>query len=204
MRDNSSDDYLTIKDLTRLKLKIKDSVFIATALSVSSEKEAKEGIKKISKEFFDAIHHCFAYKIRMDPNEIVKYSDAGEPRGTAGSRILSAIESEKLTNILVVVTRYFGGTKLGTGGLSFAYRQSAQRVLNDCEKIRKFATVGFSLQFPIIWTNKVNQILNRFDCKILEKSFGEVVTMKGEIRKGDLEKLKTALLESTHGQIKFT
>jgi uncharacterized YigZ family protein len=204
MRDNSSDEYLTIKDLTRSKLKIKDSVFIATTVSVSSEKEAKEWIKKISKEFFDATHHCFAYKIKIDPNGIVKYSDAGEPRGTAGSRILSAIESEKLTNILVVVTRYFGGTKLGTGGLSLAYRQSAQRVLNDCEKIRKFATVGFSLQFPIIWTNKVNQTLNRFDCKISDKSFGEVVTMNVEIRKGDLEKLKTALLESTNGQIKFT
>jgi uncharacterized YigZ family protein len=203
MRDKSSDEYLTIKDLTRSKLKIKDSVFIATAVSISSEKETKEWIKRISKEFFDATHHCFAYKIRMDPNEIVKYSDAGEPRGAAGSRILSAIESEKLTNILVVVTRYFGGTKLGTGGLSLAYRRSAQRVLNDCEKIRKFATVGFSLQFPIIRTNKVNQTLNRFDCEISDKSFGEIVTMKAEIRKGDLEKLKTALLESTNGQIKF-
>jgi len=204
MRDNSPDEYLTTKTLTRSKLKIKDSIFIATVLSVSSEKEAKEWIKRISKEFFDATHHCFAYKIRMDPNEIVKYSDAGEPRGTAGSRILSVIESEKLTNVLVVVTRYFGGTKLGTGGLSLAYRQSAQRVLNNCEKIKKFFTVGFSLQFPISWTNKVNQILNRFDCKILEKSFADNVTMKAEIKKGDLEKVKRMLLESTNGQIKFT
>jgi uncharacterized YigZ family protein len=204
MRDNSSDEYLTIKDLTRSKLKIKDSIFIATALSVSSEKEAKEWIQKISQEFFDATHHCFAYEIKRDPNEVVKYSDAGEPRGTAGSRILSAIESEKLTNVLVVVTRYFGGTKLGTGGLSLAYRQSAQRVLDDCEKIGKFVTVGFSFQFPISWTNKVARILNRFDCKISDKSFADNVTIKAEIRKGDLEKVKRMLLESTNGQIKFT
>jgi uncharacterized YigZ family protein len=203
MRDDSPDEYLTIKDLTRSKLKIKDSIFIATVLSVGSEKEAKEWIQKISKEFFDATHHCFAYKIKIDQGDMVKYSDAGEPRGTAGSRILSAIESEKLTNVLVVVTRYFGGTKLGTGGLSLAYRQSAQKVLDDCEKIRKFVTVGFSFQFPISWTNKVTRVLNRFDCKISDKSFADNVTMKAEIRKGDLEKVKRMLLESTNGQINF-
>jgi len=207
MRDNSSDEYLTIKDLTRSKLKIKGSIFIATALSVSSEKEAKNWIQKISQEFFDATHHCFAYKIKIDQGDIVKYSDAGEPRGTAGRSILSAIESDPAfggTNVLVVVTRYFGGTKLGMGGLSRAYRLSAQAVLKDSEKIKKFVTAELSFQFPISQTSKVNQVLSRLDCKILEKSFGDNVTMKAETRKGNLEKLKRALLESTNGQIKFT
>lgn len=139
MRDNSSDEYLTIKNLAQSKLKIKGSLFIATALPVSSEKEARGWIKKISRKFFDATHHCFAYKIKIDQNPAkggIKYSDAGEPRGTAGSPILSAIESEKLSNVLVVVTRWFGGTKLGTGGLSRAYRLSAQAVLRDCEKVK--------------------------------------------------------------------
>jgi uncharacterized YigZ family protein len=204
MRDNSPDEYLTIKNLTRSKLKIKGSIFIATALSVSTEEEARNWIRKISQEFFDATHHCFAYKIKIAQSDTVKYSDAGEPRGTAGSPILSAIESEKLSNILVVVTRYFGGTKLGTGGLSRAYRQSAQAVLRDCEKIKKFVTGELSFQFHINQTNKVNQVLSRFDCKILEGSFGDDVTMKAEVRKGNLEKLKKALLDSTRGQIKFT
>ncbi len=204
MKDNSSDEYLTIRNLTRSKLKIKGSIFIATALSVSSEEEARNWIKKISQEFFDATHHCFAYKIKIDQGDIVKYSDAGEPRGTAGSPILSAIESEKLSNILVVVTRYFGGTKLGTGGLARAYRLSAQAVLRDCEKIKKFVIAELSFQFHISETNKVNQVLSRFDCKILEESFGDNVTMKAEVRRGNLEKLKRALQDSTHGQIKFT
>jgi len=204
MRDNSSDEYLTIKNLTRSKLKIKGSIFIATAVPVCSEKEAKEWIRKISQEFFDATHHCFAYKIKIDQREIVKYSDAGEPKGTAGSPILSAIESEKLYNVLVVVTRYFGGTKLGTGGLSRAYRESAQAVLEDCEKIKKFITASLSFQFPLSWTNKVNQVLRQFDGKILERSFKDNVTMKAEVRKGNLEKVKRELVESTHGQIKFT
>jgi uncharacterized YigZ family protein len=204
MRDSSPDGFSTIKDLTQSKLKIKGSVFKAFALSVSSEKEAREWIEKISKETFDATHHCFAYKIKIDQGEIVKYSDAGEPRGTAGSPILSAIESEKLSNVLVVVTRYFGGTKLGTGGLSRAYRLSAQAVLRDCKKVRKFVTAKLSFQFHISQIGRVNQSLSRFDCRILEKSFEEDVTMKAEIRKGKLEKLKKGLLEATNGQIKFT
>jgi uncharacterized YigZ family protein len=203
MRDNSPDEYLTIKDLAQSKLKIKGSIFIASATSVSSEKEAKEWIKKISKAFFDATHHCFAYKIKVDHSELIKYSDAGEPKGTAGSPILSAIESEKLSNVLVVVTRYFGGTKLGTGGLSRAYRLSAQTVLKDCEKIRGFVTGELSFQFHIRQIGTVNQVLSRFDGRVLEKSFEENVTMKAEVRKGNLEKLKRVLLESTNGQIKF-
>lgn len=203
MRDNSSDEYVTIKDLTQSKLKVKGSIFKAFALSVGSEKEAQEWIKKISKETFDATHHCFAYKIKTDQTEIVKYSDAGEPKGTAGSRILSAIESEKLCNVLVVVTRWFGGTKLGTGGLSRAYRQSAQTALRDSEKIRRFVTARLSFQFHISHIGRVNQVLSRIDCRILKKSFEENVAMNVEVRKGNLEKLKRALLESTNGQIKF-
>lgn len=206
MRDNSPDEYLTIKNLAQSKLKIKDSIFIAFAISVSSEKEARGWIKKISQKFFDATHHCFAYKIKIEQSPAkggIKYSDAGEPRGTAGSSILSAIESENLSNVLVVVTRWFGGTKLGTGGLSRAYRLSAQTVLRDCEKIRKFVTAKLSFQFHISRVSKMHQVLNRFDCRILEENFGDNVTMKVEVRKGNLEKLKRMLLESTNGQIKF-
>jgi uncharacterized YigZ family protein len=204
MRNSSPDEYLTIKNLAQSKLKIKGSIFIAFAISVSSEKEAREWIKKISKEFFDATHHCFAYKTKIDQSEVIKYGDAGEPKGTAGIPILSAIESQELSNVLVVVTRYFGGTKLGTGGLSRAYRLSAQEALKDCEKIRKFACAQLSLQFHITHIGRVNQILSRFDCRILERSFEDNVAMKVEVRKGNLEKLKRVLLESTNGQIKFT
>jgi uncharacterized YigZ family protein len=203
MRDNSPDEYLTIKNLTRSKLKIKGSIFIACAVSVNSEEKARDWIKKISKEFFDATHHCFAYKIKVDHSELIKYSDAGEPKGTAGSPILSAIESEKLSNVLVVVTRYFGGTKLGTGGLSRAYRQIAQAVLRDCEKVKELFTSELSFQFHISHTGRVNQVLSQFDCRILEKSYEENLTMRVEVRESNLEELKKELLESTNGQIKF-
>jgi uncharacterized YigZ family protein len=203
MRDDSPDQYWTPKDLARSKLKIKGSIFIASVFPVTSESEARERIKKVSKETFDATHHCFAYKIKADEGEIVKYSDAGEPHGTAGSPILSAIESEELFNVLVVVTRYFGGTKLGTGGLSRAYRQTAQAVLKGCQKVKKFVTFEFPCQFHIRYMGRVTQILARFDCRILEKSFQDKVSMKVEVRKGNLDKLKRELLESTNGQIEF-
>jgi uncharacterized YigZ family protein len=203
MRDNSPDHYWTIHDLARSKLKIKGSIFIASAFPISSEREAKERIREVSKENFDASHHCFAYKIKTDEGQVVKYSDAGEPRGTAGTPILSAIESEDLADVLVVVTRYFGGTKLGTGGLSRAYRQTAQAALKDCEKIRKFITAELSFQFHISHIRKVSQALKRFSCRILEKNFEERVTMKTEIQKSSVEKLKKELLESTSGQVEF-
>jgi uncharacterized YigZ family protein len=203
MRDDSPDQYWTISDLAQSKLKIKGSIFIAFAFPVSSEREARERIKKVSKETFDATHHCFAYKIKTDESEIVKYSDAGEPHGTAGSPILSAIESERLSNVLVVVTRYFGGTKLGTGGLSRAYRQTAQEALRDCQKVNKFVTAEFTFQFYISYIGRVKQILSRFGCRILEERFEDRVSMKAEVRRGNLDKLKKELLESTNGQIKF-
>ncbi len=203
MRDNSPDEYWTINDLAQSKLKIKGSIFIGSAFPVSRETEARERIEKVSKETFDATHHCFAYKIKTDESELAKHSDAGEPRGTAGSPILSAIESEGLTDVLVVVTRYYGGTKLGTGGLSRAYRQTAQAVLKDCKKVKKFVTAELSFQFHISYMGRVSQALSRFGCRILEKSFEDKVTMKAQVRMSSLEKLKKGLLESTNGQVKF-
>ncbi len=203
MRDDSPDQYWTIGDLAQSKLKIKGSIFIAFAFPVSSEREARERIKKVSKETFDATHHCFAYKIKTDESEIVKYSDAGEPHGSAGSPILSAIKSEGLSNVLVVVTRYFGGTKLGTGGLSRAYRQTAQAALRDCQKVNKFVAAEFTFQFHVSYIGRVKQILSQSGCRILEEHFEDRVSMKVEVRKGKLDKLKKELLESTNGRVRF-
>jgi len=145
MISDSSDEYLTTKSLVRLKTKVGGSIFIATAIPVNSEKAAEEWIRKISQEFFDATHNCFACRIKKAQDESLKFSDAGEPRGTAGKPILSAIESENLYNVLVVVTRYFGGVKLGTGGLSRAYRKSAQSALRKAEKVKRWITSEITL-----------------------------------------------------------
>jgi uncharacterized YigZ family protein len=199
----SSDEYLTIKGQFRSKTKVEGSTFIATATSVDSEKSAEKWIGSISSEFFDATHNCFAFRIRQAQDEIFKSSDAGEPRGTAGKPILSAIESENLLNVLVVVTRYFGGVKLGTGGLARAYRQAAQSALGEAEKVRKYVCSELTLSYPPGMTGKVNRLLSKLGVEVKNRGFEKEATAQVMVRISMLDKVKKALVEATNGQIKF-
>jgi uncharacterized YigZ family protein len=203
MSYNSSDEYLTVKSYVRHKIKVKGSIFIATAIPIGSEETANSYIQKISKEFFDATHHCFAWRIKKAGQESFKFSDAGEPRGTAGKSILSAIDSEKLYDVLVIVTRYFGGIKLGTGGLSRAYRLSAQTVLQKAQKVTRWITSEIGLSYPLNMTGKVNRILSKYGVRVLENDFGECANTKIQIRMSLLETIKKALVEATNGQVRF-
>ncbi|MCK4224871.1 MAG: YigZ family protein [candidate division Zixibacteria bacterium] len=203
MISNSSDEYLTIKSLVRSKRKVEGSIFIATAIPINSEEDAKDWIQKISSEFFDATHNCFAYRIKKTQDESFKFSDAGEPRGTAGKPILSAIQSENLYDVLVVVTRYFGGVKLGTGGLSRAYRQSAQSVLRKAEKVTRWITSEITFSYPLNMTGKVNQIFGKYGIPVKDQSYEDSPIAKIVVRISLLEKIKKALVEATNGQVKF-
>lgn len=203
MISNPSDEYLTIKSSIRSKTKVEGSSFISTAAFVNSEKSAEEWIKKISQEFFDATHNCFAWRTKNANGESLKFSDAGEPRGTAGKPILSAIESENLYNVLVVVTRYFGGVKLGTGGLSRAYRQSAQSTLQKAEKVTRWITSEISLSYPLNMTGKVSQIFSKYNVRVRNRGFEKDTTAKIVVRSSLSEKIKKALVEATNGQVKF-
>lgn len=203
MSPNPSDEYLTIKSLVRDKIKIESSIFIATAVPVDSEETAKDWIQKISREFHDATHNCYAWRIKNQQKEIEKYSDAGEPRGTAGKPILSAIESEELHNVLVVVTRYYGGIKLGTGGLSRAYRSSAQGVLQKAEIVAEWLISDIELSYPVNMTGKVQLVFSRYGVRTLDSFFGEQAEVKIQIRSSWSDRLKKALIEATNGQVKF-
>ncbi|MGB7061630.1 MAG: YigZ family protein [Candidatus Zixiibacteriota bacterium] len=203
MISNPPDEYLTIRSLVRAKTKVKGSIFIATGIPVDSEEEAKDSIQKICKEFFDATHNCFAFRIKSANGESEKLSDAGEPRGTAGMPILFAIQSENLCNVLVVVTRYFGGVKLGTGGLSRAYRQSAQSVLQKAEKVTRWITSELALSYPPNTTGKVNQIFAKYGILVKDQGYEDSPTARVEVRTSLLDKVKKALVEVTNGQVKF-
>jgi uncharacterized YigZ family protein len=203
MSKNSSAEYKTIKTSVRDKIKIESSIFIATAAPVSSEEMAGEWIRKLSREFHDATHNCHAWRIKDRKRVIEKFSDAGEPGGTAGRPILSAIESEGLHNVLVVVTRYFGGIKLGTGGLSRAYRSSARTALKKAEKITRWLTSDVKLSYPLSMTGKVQLVLTKYKVRTLESSFGERAKLKVQIRDGWLDQLKQALIDATHGQVEI-
>lgn len=127
------DIYWTISEQKRTEIKIKGSRFIATACPIVSKNNAMDFLEEIRKEFYDATHNCFGYTIGFDGLEF-RFSDDGEPSGTAGKPILFSLQKFDVKDIIVVVTRYFGGTKLGVGPLARAYSDSASEVLNICEK----------------------------------------------------------------------
>jgi uncharacterized YigZ family protein len=130
------DTYLTIAATSIGEFKEKGSKFLAYAYFVSNEIEIKEKLDLLKKEHFKATHHCYAYRLGTDGKNY-RSNDDGEPSGTAGRPILGQIDSFGLTNLLIVVVRYYGGTKLGTSGLINAYRESAKEALSNAEKIEK-------------------------------------------------------------------
>jgi uncharacterized YigZ family protein len=204
MKNDPPYEYLTIKGPKKAKLKEKGSIFIAQAFPVTTEDEAKARIEEVKKEFFDATHHCFAYLIGKGRNKIFKYSDAGEPRGTAGKPILTAIQSRNLTDILIVVTRYFGGIKLGTGGLSRAYHESTLKVLDECEIIKKIKKIGINLKIPLDMYGNVCKTLEKYGGSILKTDFKENnIEINLEIEESKSTDLKKNLTESTDGKIDF-
>jgi putative IMPACT (imprinted ancient) family translation regulator len=125
---NLPDEIRTIDEFREVTATIKKSNFIAQVYSINSEEDFKSHLTKAKKKYYDASHHCYAYKL---VNGNVRYSDAGEPNGTAGVRILNAIEHFNLVNQLVIVSRIFGGIKLGVGPLGKAYYESAIQVLSE-------------------------------------------------------------------------
>ena len=138
----------TISDNVRSELIEKKSKFIANAFQVKNKEEAENRINEISKEYFDAKHNCYAYIINDGKNIIEKMSDNGEPSGTAGMPILNVLKKRNLQNVLVIVTRYFGGILLGTGGLTRAY----SGVTTQCIDKANIIKMDFGIQYQICTT----------------------------------------------------
>jgi uncharacterized YigZ family protein len=180
------DQYLSISEESRGLYKEKGSRFIAIALPLDSPDEAKELLEKIRKEYHDARHHCYAYKVGRDRPEF-RHNDDGEPSGTAGKPIYGQIESFGMTNILIVVVRYFGGIKLGTGGLIQAYRAAARDALENALPVTKTIMTRFSLHFSYIILNDVMRIVKEEELKILSQDFSTDGKMVLEARMGRIE-----------------
>jgi uncharacterized YigZ family protein len=177
-----ADQYRTISAASQGLYKEKGSKFIAIAVPVDSSDEVKMQLEQIRKQYHDARHHCYAYKIGAD-NPEYRYNDDGEPSGTAGKPIFGQIESYGLTNILIVVIRYFGGVKLGTGGLIQAYRTAARDALGNGNIITKTLKLRFSVNFPYEVTNEVMRIIKEEDIEIIDQDFTDKTYMTLLIRK---------------------
>ncbi|OQX80439.1 MAG: YigZ family protein [Bacteroidetes bacterium 4484_249] len=176
------DTYKTIADVAEGQFKDKGSKFIAIAFPVGSEKEIKEKLSELKKKYHDARHHCYAYRIGYDKSAF-RYNDDGEPSGTAGRPIYGQILSNDLTNVLIVVVRYFGGTKLGVSGLINAYKTVTKNVLENSDVITKTINEIFEIKFGYNKMNNVMKIIKENDLRQFSHTFELTCCIKLGVRK---------------------
>lgn len=194
------DEYKTIAARTRSETKVRGSRFIASVLPASTTADTERFLDEIRKEFRDATHNCFAYKLGADGRQF-RFNDDGEPGGSAGKPILSTIEKHGLTDVLVVVTRYFGGTKLGVGGLVRAYGEAAEAALAKAGIVTKYILQTIEATFPHSHISNVMHVVSRMDARIIETVYDEDVHLTLAIRRSKEEELKTSLVNHTSGNI---
>lgn len=164
------DTYKTIKKISYGLYREKGSKFIALASPVSDEPEAKRIIDEVKKEHHDAKHHCYAYVLGKD-EDVWRINDDGEPSGTAGRPILGQIKSFGLTNILITVTRYFGGKLLGVSGLTVAYKTAARSALENASFIERVLSERYELKYPYSAMQNVMTLLKEYDIEQSEHVF---------------------------------
>jgi uncharacterized YigZ family protein len=195
--------YLTIQSGSEGSYKEKGSRFLAFAYPIESEVEIKEKIELLKKEYFDARHHCFAWILGADKKRFRAFDD-GEPNHSAGDPILGQIRSKALTNILVVVVRYFGGTKLGVGGLISAYKLAAEDALNKAAIIEEEVREIFRVIYGYTSTPEIMRMVKDYDLKILQQNFEADCVMNFSVRLRDKDVLidKINLLMATGHSIK--
>ncbi|WP_165020634.1 IMPACT family protein [Dysgonomonas sp. ZJ279] len=186
------DTFKTISDISKAIYTEKRSKFIAYAIPVSTVEEVKMTVDKYRKEYYDSRHVCWAYMLGADRDNF-RSNDDGEPSGTAGKPILGQINSNDLTDILVVVIRYFGGIKLGTSGLIVAYREAAAEAIAESEIIEKTVDCIFAFAFEYPFMNDVMKIVKDLEPTIVKQEYDMDCLMILSIRKGKYKELVSKL-----------
>jgi uncharacterized YigZ family protein len=191
------DYYFTIEKPSIAEFKDRGSRFIAYAYPIKSTSEFKNYLNLLKKDHPKAVHHCFAYRLDFN-GDLFRVNDDGEPSGTAGKQILGQIDSKKLTNIAIVVVRYFGGTLLGVPGLINAYKSVSSFVLQTIPIIQKSILISYSLQFDYTLTNTTMQILKQTGCEVNNQEFNLFSNIIIEVPKNREEELLFKL-KAIHG-----
>ena len=196
-------EYKTVYQGNTAEIVEKKSRFIADVFPVSSEEEALECLERIKKQYWDARHHCYAYVIREE-RPLERCSDDGEPSGTAGKPILEVIKGAKLENVLIIVTRYFGGTLLGTGGLVRAYTSASREGLAHSTIITRI--YGFKLKIQTDYTGlgKIQYILGQRGLPILETNYTDSVELTVLVPTGDEKAVTAEVTEGTNGKSRIS
>ena len=185
----------------RAEIKVKNSRFIATAAPVFSVDEAKEFIAGIKAEFSDAAHNVPAYAVGYGPAVIAHCSDDGEPAGTAGRPILAVLQGSGLGDLAIVVTRYFGGTKLGTGGLVRAYSDAAKAVLTILPRAEKVPTHTVMLVIPYNYLERIRLLVTAHNGRILDELFAADITITAQFIVEAFTAFQQDLEEVSHGTL---
>ena len=193
----ATDSYKTIARPAETTYRQLSSKFLVYAYPVETEEEIKQHLDVLRKKWFDATHHCYAWRLGAK-GEHFRANDDGEPSSTAGKPILGQLLSQEVTNCLVVVVRYFGGTKLGVPGLIAAYKESTALVLAECEIVERTVDVVIDVSFSYIAMNDVMRVVKDMQPKVVNQIFDNLCTMTLSIREGDSAQL-IARLEKAEG-----
>lgn len=186
------DTYLTITGESEGFYKEKGSKFIAHAFPVRNEEEVKAQLAALRKQYYDARHHCYAYRIGRG-EKLVRANDDGEPSNSAGNPILGQIRSKELLNVLIVVIRYFGGTKLGVGGLINAYRTAAADALENAEVEERFYSSAVTTHFDYAGMNGIMKVIKNYDLPIISQVFDNNCSITLDVRESLLEEVVSKL-----------
>lgn len=194
------DSYFILAAETTFETKVKGSRFIAESHLIHSPDEATKALAAIRKREHAATHHCYAWRAGLFDQRAFKYSDDGEPSGSAGRPIYENICGRDLDNVLVVVTRYYGGTKLGTGGLARAYSEAAGGALDAAGRSEKNLTVQYRVVIDFGLFDQLIRLLNKYEARQVKADYSDHVTLIIEVRLSRAEALAAVIVELSGGK----
>ena len=191
------DYYATVLEVTANEIKIKGSRFIASIAPAAEKEVAESFIEEIRKNHHDATHNCYAYRVNTT---LFRFSDDGEPSGTAGRPILQSIDKYQLHRVVLLVTRYFGGTKLGTGGLIRAYSEASEVVIQKARIVTRHHLVEFYIEYPFEFIQKVHHLVQKYHGQISEDATDRAMLSRIEITPSRRKSFLAELNDATRGQ----
>ncbi|MFH2048756.1 MAG: YigZ family protein [bacterium] len=197
------DKYYTIAKPAHHEIKIKGSLFLAECGLVASIDEAMEILEAIRKREHAATHHCYAWRVGLFDQSTFKYSDDGEPSGTAGKPIYDVINGREIDNVIVVVTRYYGGTKLGTGGLVRAYSEAAIGAIDKAGKKMNYLTSQIKVEIDFSLYDKLSRLTGKLGAKQISSEYSDMVNLIIEIRQNLSDVLIEEIIQLSSGKAKI-
>lgn len=196
------DQYLTISDNYKYEMKEKGSKFIALTFKIKSIEDAENYISQNKKEYYDATHNCYAYRLGLDGN-LFRSNDDCEPSGSAGKPILNAIDQFKITDTLVIVNRYFGGTKLGIPGLVRSYNITAYNAIMKSNVVIVIIKKKITFRFEHKYISSVMHYISINKLPVINQTYDDKVNLITEIRLSDIETHKNKIFENLNGNIEL-